>query len=102
MTEVRELTETFLTEWRVFDGLYGRSYPEQMQWARTALPPDSVDHYMHSWALGRDCTERYLRWMAAHLRRVAGEDAASWLERCAHPHERAESRSAGGAWAFLN
>jgi len=92
MSDVHELTETFLAEWRVFTGLYGSSYPEQIAWARGALPPEAVDHYMDSWTQGRECCARYLRWMASRLRQRAGTEIDFWLELCALPHEQVPAR----------
>jgi hypothetical protein len=77
MADLRELAESFLAESRVFRGLYGRTYSEQLDWALDALPLDSIEHYMESWWHGRQAAQRYLRWMAEHLSRQAGAQFAA-------------------------
>ena len=81
MADRRELEEAFITESRVFVGLFGNTYRAQLQWARDVMPAEAADHYMESWWQGRQTALRYLRWMAEQLRKDAGSGAGDWLER---------------------
>jgi hypothetical protein len=98
MAERRELEEDFITESRVFVGLFGNTYSAQMQWALGVMPPEAAEHYIASWWQGRQTSLRYLRWMAERLRKEAGSDAGAWLERftctSAAVLQRMEQRSA--------
>lgn len=81
MATRRELEEEFITESRVFVGLFGSTYRDQLQWALGVMPAEDAAHYMDSWWQGRQNALRYLRWMAERLRAEAGSDAGAWLER---------------------
>lgn len=81
MASRRELEEDFHTESRVFMGLFGSSYRDQLEWARSVMPPEAAAHYIESWWQGRQTSLRYLRWMAGRLRNEAGSDAGAWLDR---------------------
>ena len=81
MASRRELEEDFLTESRVFVGLFGNTYREQMAWAQDVMPAEAAAYYIESWWQGRQTSLRYLRWLAERLRNEAGSDAGAWLDR---------------------
>jgi hypothetical protein len=81
MANRRELEEEFITESRVFVGLFGSTYRDQLQWALGVMSAEAAGHYMESWWQGRQNALRYLRWMADRLRSEAGSDAGAWLEQ---------------------
>ena len=74
------LEQDFLTESRVFMGLFGNTYCAQMEWARSVMSPEDAALYIDSWWQGRQTSLLYLRWLAERVRKEAGSDAGGWLE----------------------
>jgi hypothetical protein len=80
---IDDLEEQLITTLRVLGGLFGARTAEHAAWARTAMPPDAVDHYMLAWKEGRRRSWRDLQRMGQRIRAATGDEGLAWQSHLA-------------------